>query len=100
MVKNKNYSVIWSENAKLQLKEIYFYIKKDSEKSAKEVKNKILNSIKVLELGKEIYKADLLKNNNNGTYRAFVIYRIVYKININTIDILRIIHTSKEPLEY
>lgn len=102
MVKNKKYSVIWSENAKLQLKEIYFYIKKDSEKSAKEVKNKILNSTKVLELGKEIYKADLLKNNNNGTYRAFVIYsyRIVYKININTIDILRIIHTSREPLEY
>ena len=43
MVKNKKYSVIWSENAKLQLKEIYFYIKKDSEKSAKDVKNKILN---------------------------------------------------------
>jgi len=102
MVKSKKYEVLWSELAKNQLKDVYKFIKKDSPKAAKEVKNKILASTKVLETGKEIYKSDLLKLNNNGSYRAYVIYsyRIVYKINTNTIDILRIRHTSREPLEY
>lgn len=102
MVKTKKYTIIWSDIAKNQLKEIYKYIKKDSEQSAKEVKSKILTSTKVLETGKEIYKADVFKTNNNGTYRAYVIfsYRIVYKINKTTIDILRVRHTSREPLDY
>jgi addiction module RelE/StbE family toxin len=102
MVKTKKYAVIWSEMAKNQLKEIFKYIKKDSEQAAKEVKSKILASTKLLETGKEIYKSDELKTNNNGTYRAYVIfsYRIVYKINENSIHILRVRHTSREPLEY
>lgn len=102
MVKTKKYTIIWSDTAKNQLKEIYKYIKKDSEQAAKEVKSKILASTKVLETGKEIYKADTLKTNNNGAYRAYIVfsYRIVYKINNSTIDVLRIKHTSREPLEY
>jgi addiction module RelE/StbE family toxin len=102
MVKTKKYVVIWSEMAKQQLKDIYKYIKKDSEQAAKEVKTKILLSTKLLETGKEIYKSDELKLNNIGIYRAYVVYsyRIVYKINDTTINILRVRHTSKEPLEY
>ena len=102
MVKSKKYVVIWSDMAKQQLKDIYKFIKKDSEQAAKEVKSKILNSTKLLESGKEIYKADELKLNNSGIYRAYVVYsyRIVYKINHSSIDILRVRHTSREPLEY
>ena len=102
MVKPKDYVVIWSEVAKKQLKGIYKYIKKDSEQAAKEVKNKILTSTQLLESGKEIYKIDELKLNNSGAYRAYIVYsyRIVYKINHTTIDILRVRYTSREPLEY
>ena len=102
MVKSRKYVVIWSDMAKKQLKDIYKYIKKDSEQAAKEVKTKILASTKLLETGKEIYKSDELKLNNNGMHRAYVIYsyRIVYKINDTTISILRVRHTSREPLEY
>ncbi len=102
MVKSKKYVILWSDMAKLQLKEIYRHIKKDSEQSAKQVKTKILASTKILELGKEVYKSDVLKINNDGTYRAYMIYsyRIVYKINEDSINILRIRHTSREPLEY
>ena len=102
MVKSKKYVVVWSEIAKKQLKDIYKYIKKESEQAAKEVKSKILISTKLLETGKEIYKSDELKLNNSGLYRAYVIfsYRIVYKINDATISILRVRHTSREPLEY
>jgi addiction module RelE/StbE family toxin len=102
MVKQKKLKVIWSNFAKAQLKEIYNYIKKDSEKAALEVKNKILLSTKVLATGKEIYKTDELKLNNTGIYRAYVIYsyRITYKINKDVIEILRVRHTSREPLEH
>ncbi len=102
MVRHKNRVVIWSDVAKEQLKEIYKYIKKDSEKAAKQVKNKILSSTKILSAGEEIYKADELKLNNSGAYRAYIIfsYRITYKISQNFIEILRVRHTSREPLEH
>lgn len=102
MVKVKKYRVIWSDNAKAQLKEIYLYIKQKSNQGAKQVKTEILSSTRVLETGKEIYKADLLKKDNDGTYRAYVVYsyRIVYRIYKTDIFILRVRHTSREPMEY
>ena len=76
------YKVIWSNNAKQQLKDIYAFIKKDSQQGADLVKNKILESTKILSAGSFIYETDSLKNNNNGNYRAYTIYsyRITYKI--------------------
>ncbi|MDP2385019.1 MAG: type II toxin-antitoxin system RelE/ParE family toxin [Bacteroidota bacterium] len=102
MVKKKRYEVVWSDMAKQELKDVHSYIKRQSEPAAKQVKNKILSSTKVLETGKEIYKADTLKVNNDGTYRAYIVYsyRIVYRITSSQIMILRIRHTSREPLEY
>ena len=100
MVKTKTYQVIWSNLAKEQLKEVYKYIKKNSDINAKKVRTEILLSTRVLATGKEIYKADELKQDNRGDYRAYVIYsyRITYKIKQNTIEILRVRHTSREPL--
>ena len=98
----KTYKVIWSDIAKEQLKEIYKYIKKDSEISAKKVRTQILLSTRLLATGKEIYKADELKEDNKGSYRAYIIYsyRITYKIETDTIQILRVRHTSREPLKH
>lgn len=56
MVRKKRHEVVWSDMAKQELKDIYSYIKRQSEPAAKQVKSKILNSTKVLETGKEIYK--------------------------------------------
>jgi addiction module RelE/StbE family toxin len=102
MVKGKPYKVIWSDTAKEQLNEAYHYIKKESEKNAKIVRTRILESTRILSTGKEIYKADQLKSENKGNYRAYVIYnyRITYKIESGRIEILRVRHTSREPLEY
>lgn len=101
MVKKKT-PVIWSNQAKEQLKEAYKHIKKGSEQGAKTVRTAIVASTKILSTGKEIYKADELKSNNNGEYRAYVIYnyRITYKISLDSINILRVRHTSRDPLEY
>lgn len=102
MVKSKFHKVIWSNIAKDQLKEIFKYIKKDSLQAAEHVKAKILESTKSLETGITIYQADILKDNNNGGYRAYTIfsYRITYKIEKDFVYILRVRHTSREPLEY
>ncbi len=102
MVKKKVYEVIWSDLAKQQLKEAYKFIKKESEKNAKKVRDKIVASTRILATGTEIYKIDELKYNNNGNYRAYVIYnyRITYKIESDSIIILRIRHTSREPLSH
>ena len=102
MVKRKTYQVIWSDSAKEQLKEAYKYIKKNSEVNAKKVRTKILESTRILASGKEIYKTDELKDDNRGNYRAYVIYsyRITYKIGFDTIEILRVRHTSREPLKH
>jgi addiction module RelE/StbE family toxin len=102
MVKKKAYKVIWSDMAKEQLKEAYEYIKKDSEKNAKTVRTRIIESTYALSTGTEIYKADELKKGNKGNYRAYVIYnyRITYKIEFERIGILRVRHTSRDPLEH
>lgn len=102
MVKRKAYKVIWSDLAKEQLKGAYKRIKKDSEQNAKTVRTRILESTRALSTGTEIYKADELKSGNKGNYRAYVIYnyRITYKITDSRIEIVRVRHTSREPLGY
>lgn len=102
MVKKKHFKVIWSNVAAEQLKEIYKYVKKDSEQGAKHVKSKILESTKILGSATTIYQPDVLKDNNNGNYRAYTIfsYRITYKIEKDSIHILRVRHTSREPLTH
>lgn len=100
MVGKKRFKVIWTEAAVTQLKEIYRYIKKDSETAAKHVKEKILESTKILGINSDVYQSDILKDNNKGNYRAYTVfsYRISYKIENDFIYILRVRHTSREPL--
>ena len=102
MVKKKGYVVKWSDMSKAQLKEAYKFIKKDSEKNAKKVRTRIIESTRILSTGTELYKTDELKTDNKGNYRAYVIYnyRISYKIASGVIEILRGRHTSREPLEH
>ena len=98
MVKNKPKIVI--ENlAKAQLKEAYTYIKLDSPKSAEKVKSKILASIKELAVHPEKYPKDKYRLSNDGSYRAFEIYkyRIIYHVSPEQITIIMIRHTKMEP---
>jgi hypothetical protein len=47
-----------------------------------------------------IFEEDRFMLNNNGSYRAFTVYhyRITYKVNRDSIHILRMRYTSQEPL--
>lgn len=85
--------------AKAQLKEAYSYIKLDSPKNAEKVRNKILVSIQELADKPERHPKDKYRANNDGSYRAFEIfkYRITYHVFNEQITILMISHTKMEP---
>jgi plasmid stabilization system protein ParE len=95
-------SIIWDEDARLYFKAAIKYIKKESAKGAKKVRIEILEAISSLPTNPFIFEEDRFRYNNDGTYRAFTVYhyRITYKVNKETIDILRMRHTSQEPLQY
>lgn len=88
--------------AKRQLKDAYVYIKEDSPQNAEKVKEKILSSIKSLNLNPEIHPPDKYRINNDGSFRAYEIYkyRISYHVSADEIRVLRIRHTKMNPLEY
>jgi plasmid stabilization system protein ParE len=101
MVK-KTLIITWDEDARLYFKAAIKFIKKESEQGANKVRLEILNTIDSLPSNPLLFEEDRFKLNNDSTYRAFTVYhyRITYKINKDSIQILRIRHTSQEPLEY
>ncbi len=98
MVKIKPKIVI-DNLAKVQLREAYTYIKLDSPKSAEKVKAKILSSINELADHPEKYPRDKYRLNNDGSYRAFEIYkyRVSYHVSQEQITVIMIRNTKMEP---
>jgi plasmid stabilization system protein ParE len=96
------HKVRWDELARNQLKEAYAYIKRDSLSNAENVKIKILGMTKDIPVHPYKHPADKFKIDNDGNYRSFTVhrYRVSYKITASEIIIIRMRHTSMEPLEY
>lgn len=63
--------VIWSDDARQQLRVAYDYIKKDSPQNAKKVRSDIANITKGLSLNPHKYAPYKYKLSNDGSYRAF-----------------------------
>ena len=101
MVKKKPKIVI-PALPKSQLKEAYDFIKFDSPKKAEKVKAKILSAIKELADHPERYSQDKYRIRNDGSYRAFEIYKysISYHVSLDQITIVRVLHTKREPKAY
>jgi plasmid stabilization system protein ParE len=101
MVK-KAVAIIWDKEALSYLKLAIKYIRKDSPQNARHVKARIITCINELADNPMRHAADKYRDNNDGSYRAFEIYRfrIAYFISIDTIRIVRIRHTSQEPMNY
>lgn len=90
------------KEAKQSLRDAYVYIRKDSLQNADKVRGMILASIKKLLKNPERHNPDKFRIENDGSYRAYEIYkyRITYHISSTEIRIIRIRHTKMNPLEY
>lgn len=98
----KNKAVIWSKEAVEELSEIHTYIKKQSPTAAQKVINQILSHTRQLQKHWQGFRTDELKEKNDGSYRVTFVYhyRITFRIQKEQIHVLRIRHTSREPLEH
>ena len=102
MVEKTNLPIVWDEEAVSQLKKAYEEILDDSYSGAVKVRNGILDVVDQIPEHPSRHPADRFKDNNSGDYRAFELYsyRIAYKITDENIQILRVRHIKREPLNY
>ncbi len=102
MVKKKKALIEWTLLAREDLKDVLEFYKNKSPQGYKLVKDAILEAIMEASKSPEIFKADNLKKNNDGTVRVFTVYhtRVAYQITKEGIEVLRLRHTSREPQEY
>ena len=104
MVKSSSFKIIWDRKALDNFKEILTYLEKQSNQAPRIVKEAITSRLEIIKINPLIAESDKLKDHPNKDFRAFVIfsYRVTYQIKNGTkeIRILRIRHTSREPLGY
>ena len=104
MVKAKSYKIIWDRKALDHFKDILEFLSQQNSQAPIIVKNGVLSRLDDIKKNALIFEIDKLKDSPNKEFRAFVIYsyRITYQINTTSkeIRILRIRHTSREPLGY
>lgn len=87
--------VIWSLDAEKDLKNIYLFCSKTDINYANKIILEILESPKNILFDNQYQEDEFL----NLPYRRFFIkhWRIVYKVNDNTITILRVFDTRQNP---
>jgi plasmid stabilization system protein ParE len=96
--------IIWSPTTLLQLEEIHEDILEVSKSlnTADRVVNDIMNSADILSSKPEIYTLDEYKLNNDGSYRSYEIrtYNLAYRVLEDTIRIIRVRYSGKEPKQH
>lgn len=100
MVKKRK--VIWPDISRQQLRKAYNHIKKDSLQNADKVRKAIVISTTDLIDHPHKHPADKFRSDNDGTFRAYELYhyRIAYQVTATEIIIVRVRHTSMEPVQY
>ncbi len=97
----KTFTVLWDEVAVKELKSIYDFIYTDSPSAAAKVKDEIVRCAKELKTMPRKFQVYEFANEVTGEYRSIIRwrYRIIYEVIKNDVHIVRIIHTSKDPLK-
>jgi plasmid stabilization system protein ParE len=99
MVKKK-LKIIWDNEAKKSLRNIYNYIKgRESVEVAKKVINEISSQAKSLNDFPEKFEKEHNLDDEPGNYRYKAVwsYKIIDEVTKESIFILDIFHTSREP---
>jgi plasmid stabilization system protein ParE len=93
---------VWSIRARAELRKIYEHIALDSLQDAKKVRDTLIDLTIELSNHPEKYPLDKFRRNNDGTWRAFekFHFRISYRVMPEKIYIVRLRHTSRNPLQY
>lgn len=103
-MKKKIFKIVWDRNALDNFKELLAYLSTQSNQAPKIVKEGILSRLEIIKRNWLICETDKLKDTPEKEFRAFVIYnyRITYQIKADAkeIRVIRIRHTSSEPLGY
>jgi len=104
MVNKKPFKIIWDKNALDDFKDILSFLASQSTQAPKIVKEGVLLGLNSIKTNAFIYEIDKLKDEPTKEFRAFVVYsyRITYQIktSLKEIRVIRIRHTSREPLGY
>ncbi len=98
----KKVRIEWHKSASLHFDELLEYLYYESEQASSLVGNAILDEVEKIASHPTAQPLDRFKKNNDGNYRACIVYsyRISYYFDVDIIYILRIRHTSREPLEH
>jgi plasmid stabilization system protein ParE len=80
----------------------YLYIHKDSPQNAQRVKDQIIDLTLELPKNPERFPLDKYRRNNDGSFRAFELYRyrVSYRVMAGYVLIVRFRHTGMTPLKY
>ena len=104
MVKFSSLKISWDRIALDNLKEILGYLAKQDPQAPKIVKSAIVSRLDIIKTNPLICETDKLKDSANKDFRAFVVYsyRVTYQVKSETkeLRVLRVRHTSREPLGY
>ncbi len=104
MVKLSSCKIVWDIEALNQFKEVLEFLSEHSIQAPRIVKKAILDQIALVKKNPQIFEVDKLRSPKDKNFRAFVVfsYRVTYQIKLDKseIRILRIRHTSREPLGY
>ena len=86
--------IIWTNQAKEALKDIYLYYKSKSIQGANNVKRDLLQSPKTIYYSKQ-YQVDEI----NPKYRRIVVrdFKVLYKENEGVIKVMDIVNTRQSP---
>ncbi|ALM49489.1 hypothetical protein AMR72_11615 [Flavobacterium psychrophilum] len=89
--------ILWQKKASDDLNGIYNYIKEDSPQNAIMVFNKIYELVNSLVVFPEKYPVEPTLNNPNVRFVVIWSFKIIYTIKENTIYILRVFNTKRNP---
>jgi addiction module RelE/StbE family toxin len=82
--------LVFSDNAKVDLNEIYLFIGKDSKRGATFIHNRILDAIERLAQFPEMAPLEPLLESSHQNYRSLTVkrnYKVVYRVDGETVYI-------------